>query len=272
MSKVSAIQMASGPNIQANLDEAAKLIEDAAVSGAQLVVLPENFAQMAMTDAERVVHAEAHGDGVMQEFLSTQAAKHKVWLVGGTIPLHSEQAGKALASCLLFNDQGDEVACYNKIHMFDVLLADSESYNESVTTEAGDSPVVVDTPFGRLGLAVCYDLRFPELFRSMVNDGMDICALPSAFTANTGKAHWEPLIRARAIENQCYMIASAQGGYHLNGRETHGDSMIVDHWGNVLDRLPSGSGVVLADIDMGLLETTRKNFPVLKHQRMSCHI
>jgi len=272
MSKVAAIQMASGPNIQANLDEAAKLIDDAVASGAQLLVLPENFAQMAMADTERVQQAEIHGDGLIQTFLSSQAAKHKIWLVGGTIPLHSQQAGKALASCLLFNDQGEEVACYNKIHMFDVLLTDSESYNESATTEAGDKPVVVDTPFGRLGLAICYDLRFPELFRSMVNDGMNICALPSAFTANTGKAHWEALIRARAIENQCYMIASAQGGYHLNGRETHGDSMIVDHWGNVLDRLVSGSGVVLADIDLELLDTTRKNFPVLQHQRMSCDI
>lgn len=272
MNKVAAIQMASGPNVQANLDEAAKLIDNAVALGAQLVVLPENFAQMAMTDPERVQHAEAHGDGPMQEFLSLQANKHNIWLVGGTIPLHSQQAGKTLASCLLFNAQGEEVACYNKIHMFDVLLTDTESYNESATTEAGDAPVVVDTPFGRMGLAVCYDLRFPELFRSMVNDGMTICVLPSAFTANTGKAHWEPLIRARAIENQCYVIASAQGGYHLNGRETHGDSMIVDHWGNVLDRLPSGSGVVLADLDMALLETTRKNFPVLQHQRMSCNI
>jgi len=272
MYKVAAVQMASGPNVQANLDEAAKLIDNAISLQAQLVVLPENFALMAMNEIDRVQHAEVHGDGPIQRFLSEQAKKHNIWLVGGTIPLQSTQAGKSLASCLLFNDQGDEVACYNKIHMFDVLLQDNESYNESMTTEAGDAHVVVDTPFGRLGLAICYDLRFPELFRSMVNDGMDICVLPSAFTAQTGKAHWEPLIRARAIENQCYIIASAQGGYHINGRETHGDSMIVDHWGNILDRLQSGSGVVMAELDRELQSTARQNFPVLEHQRMSCHI
>ena len=272
MNQVAAVQMASGPNIQANLDEAAKLIDDAVSGGAKLVVLPENFALMAMSDPERVKHGEVHGSGPIQDFLSAQAKKHAVWLVGGTIPLRSSNPEKALASCLLFDDQGSEIACYHKIHMFDVLLSDNESYNESETTEAGDSPLVVDTPFGRLGLAVCYDLRFPELFRSMVNDGMDICALPAAFTANTGKAHWEPLIRARAIENQCYLIASAQGGYHINGRETHGDSMIVDHWGNIVDRLPQGSGVIVAELDMELLHTTRRNFPVLEHQRMSCHI
>ena len=193
MSKIAGIQMASGPNIQANLDEAAKLIENTVTQGAGLIVLPENFALMSMTELERVANAEKPGEGIMQDFLSAQAKKHGVWLVGGTIPMLSDVTGKARAACLVMNDQGEQVARYDKIHMFDVLLQDEdESYNESETTDAGDDVVVVDTPFGRLGLAVCYDLRFPELFRALIDQGMEICAIPSAFTAITGKAHWEP--------------------------------------------------------------------------------
>ena len=193
MSKIAGIQMASGPNIQANLDEAAKLIENAVTQGAGLIVLPENFALMSMTELERVANAEKPGEGIMQGFLSAQAKKHGVWLVGGTIPMLSDVTGKARAACLVMNDQGEQVARYDKIHMFDVVLQDEdESYNESETTDAGDDVVVVDTPFGRLGLAVCYDLRFPELFRALIDQGMEICAIPSAFTAITGKAHWEP--------------------------------------------------------------------------------
>ena len=273
MSKIAAIQMASGPNVQSNFDSAIKLIDEAVKKEAKLIVLPENFALMAMTEDERVSHAEKPGEGVMQDFLSNQSKKHGVWLVGGTIPMISDIDGKARAACLLFNDQGEQVARYDKIHMFDVVLQDnSESYNESATTDAGDEAVVVDTPFGRLGLAVCYDLRFPELFRTMNDYGMEICVLPSAFTAITGKAHWEPLVRARAIENLCYMVASAQGGFHINGRETYGDSMIVDPWGNVLDRLPNGTGVIIADIDKEFLQKTRQNFPVLEHRRLNCKI
>ena len=273
MSKIAAIQMASGPNIQANLDEAAKLIEDAVAQGADLVVLPENFALMAMTEAERVAVAEEPGKGVMQDFLSVQAQKHGVWLVGGTVPVKSSVYGKARAVCLLFNDQGEQVARYDKIHMFDVLIEDGdESYTESETTDAGNETVVVDTPFGRMGLAVCYDLRFPELFRSLSDQGMEICVMPSAFTAITGKSHWEPLVRARAIENQCYMVAPDQGGFHINGRETYGNSMIVDPWGNVLDRLARGSGVVIAEMDKEFLTNTRKNFPALEHRRLNCKI
>jgi deaminated glutathione amidase len=273
MSKIAGIQMASGPNIQANLDEAAKLIENAASQGANLIVLPENFAIMSMTELERVGYAEKSGEGVMQDFLSTQAKKLGVWLVGGTIPMQSDIKGKARAACLVMNDQGEQVARYDKIHMFDVLLQDeNESYHESETTDAGDDVVVVDTPFGRLGLAICYDLRFPELFRALNDQGMEICAIPSAFTAITGKAHWESLVRARAIENQCYIIAPDQGGFHLNGRETHGDSMVVDPWGHIKDRLPSGTGVVIAELDRDFLLNTRKNFPVLEHRRMNCKI
>jgi len=273
MSKIAAIQMASGPNIQANLDEAAKLIDDAVSRGAGLVVLPENFALMSMTEAERVKVAEEVGKGVMQDFLSTQAQKNSIWLVGGTVPVKSNVSGKARAVCFVFNDQGEQVARYDKIHMFDVLIQDSgENYTESETTDAGDETVVVDTPFGRMGLAVCYDLRFPEMFRTLSDQGMDLCVMPSAFTAMTGKYHWEPLVRARAIENQCYMVAPDQGGFHINGRETYGDSMIVDPWGNILDRLPSGTGVVIAEMDTEFLANTRKNFPVLEHRRMNCRI
>jgi nitrilase len=191
--------------------------------------------------------------------------------VGGTIPLRSEEAGKAYASCLLINPKGEQVGRYDKIHLFDVTIeASNESYTESETVSAGKDIVVVDTPFGRLGLAVCYDLRFPELFRAMVKQKMEICALPSAFTSLTGRVHWESLLRSRAIENLTFMIAADQGGYHVGGRETHGDSMIVDPWGQILNRLPHGTGVVVADIDIGKLEHTRKMFPALEHTRFQC--
>ncbi len=273
MSKLAAIQMSSGSNIQANLDEAAKLIEQAAAQGAALIVLPENFSQMPMTDEERVANAETAGDGVVQKFLSTQADKNSTWIVGGTVPLKSNEKNRAYSSSLLFNAQGEQVARYDKIHMFDVLIeASNETYNESATTVAGEEVIVVDTPLGRLGLSVCYDLRFPELYRTMIDQGMEICAIPSAFTAFTGQSHWEPLIRARAIENQCYVIAAAQGGYHVNNRQTYGHSMIVNPWGNILGSVGTGPGVVITELDRGILETTRSKFQVLNHRRLNCRI
>lgn len=271
MSKVAAIQMASGPNVKANLAEAEKLIKIAVQQEAELVVLPENFAIMGMAETDKVKIAEDLGSGLLQDFLKAQAIKNNIWLVGGTIPLRSEEAGKAYASCLLINPQGEQVGRYDKIHLFDVTIeASNESYTESETVSAGKDIVVVDTPFGRLGLAVCYDLRFPELFRAMVEQKMEICALPSAFTSLTGRVHWESLLRSRAIENLTFMIAADQGGYHVGGRETHGDSMIVDPWGQILNRLPHGTGVVVADIDIGKLEHTRKMFPALEHTRFQC--
>lgn len=273
MSKISAIQMSSGPNIQANLDEAAKLIEQATSQGAELLVLPENFSQMATTDQERVANAETTGDGLVQHFLSTQASKNNCWIVGGTLPIKSKEANKAYSSSLVFNDKGEQVARYDKIHMFDVRIeANNETYNESATTTAGEEVVVIDTPFGRLGLSVCYDLRFPELFRTMIDQGMELCALPAAFTAFTGQSHWEPLIRARAIENQCYMVAAAQGGYHVNNRQTFGHSMIVNPWGNILGSVGTGPGVVITEMERQVLENTRKNFQVLNHRRLNCRI
>jgi len=271
VSKVAAIQMASGPNVKANLAEAEKLIKIAVQQEAELVVLPENFAIMGMAETDKVKIAEDLGSGLLQDFLKAQAIKNNIWLVGGTIPLRSEEAGKAYASCLLINPQGEQVGRYDKIHLFDVTIeASNESYTESETVSAGKDIVVVDTPFGRLGLAVCYDLRFPELFRAMVEQKMEICALPSAFTSLTGRVHWESLLRSRAIENLTFMIAADQGGYHVGGRETHGDSMIVDPWGQILNRLPHGTGVVVADIDIGKLEHTRKMFPALEHTRLQC--
>lgn len=282
MAKVAAIQMASGPNISANLSEAKRLIADAVKQGAELVVLPENFAHMGMSDSDILAIAETpitddgqedKNKGPIQEFLSTTAKDEKIWIVGGTIPLKSIQSEKVRTACLLFNDLGEVVARYDKIHLFDVDMGEKcGKYNESAFTEGGDQVVVVDTPFGKLGLAVCYDLRFPELFRDMVSQGVEILAVASAFTATTGKAHWEILNRARAIENLCFVISSAQGGYHVNGRETYGDSMIIDPWGGIIDRLASGSGFAIGDIEPAHIHKIRKNFPVLEHIRLPCHL
>ncbi len=271
--RVAAIQMASGPNVNANLLEAGRLIAQAVEAGAGLVVLPENFALMGMKEQDKVGVREQPGEGPIQEFLAQQASKYGIWLVGGTIPLSSDAPDKIRAACLLFDDGGRQVARYDKIHLFDVYLEESgEKYTESETIEAGNETVVVDTPFGRLGLAVCYDLRFPEQFRAMLDDGMELCALPAAFTAITGRAHWEVLVRARAVENLSYMVAAGQGGFHINGRETHGDSMIVDPWGVVLDRLPRGSGVVVAEIDLDRLANLRRSLPAISHRRIGCPV
>ncbi len=271
MSRAAAVQMASGPNVNANLIEAGRLIGLAAEAGAELVVLPENFALMGMSEEDKVTAREEEGEGPIQDFLAQAAARHRVWLVGGTVPLVAEDDRKVRAACLLYDPRGEQVARYDKMHLFDVRIEQSgERYEESLTIEPGQEAVVVDTPFGRLGLAVCYDLRFPELFRRMLDLGAELFAVPSAFTAFTGAAHWETLVRARAVENLAYVVAAAQGGYHANGRETHGDSMIVDPWGNVLDRLPRGSGVVLAELDRQRLEGIRRTFPTLAHRRLRC--
>ena len=271
MSVAACIQMASGPNIGANLLEAERLIEEAVSQQARLVVLPENFALMGKTEHDKVEHREEAGNGTIQAFLSEQASRHGIWLVGGTLPMVANDDNKIRATCLVFNDKGEQVARYDKIHLFDVELVDSdEQYTESETIEPGDQVVVIDTPFGRMGVAVCYDLRFPELFRQQLEAGMEILVLPSAFTAITGRAHWDVLVRARAIENLCYVIAPDQGGYHLNGRETYGHSMIVDPWGTVLNSLARGPGVVCADIELGLLNSARRNFPSIEHRRLQC--
>ncbi len=266
-----AIQMASGPNVSANLLEAERLIATAARAGASLVLLPENFAIMGMRETDKVDIREQPGDGPIQLFLQQQAKRHGVWLVGGSVPLVADDPGKVRASCLVYNERGMEVARYDKLHLFDVEILESrERYVESETIEPGSEMVVVDSPIGRLGLLICYDLRFPEQFRDLLDQGMEVALVPAAFTAMTGKAHWEPLLRARAIENLSYVVAAAQGGYHANGRETHGDTLIVDPWGTVIDRLPRGSGVVTAHIDLEHLRRIRRNFPTIEHRKIFC--
>ena len=269
MSKFAAIQMASGLSVSANLIEAEKLITEAAKAGANLIALPENFALMGETEFDKIKQKEIDEQGPIQEFLSNIARKLGIWLVGGTIPLAADDENKVIAACLVFNDQGERVARYDKIHLFDVSVPDSdEEYRESDTIAKGQSELVIDSPFGRLGVAVCYDLRFPELFRKMAGQGMDILIIPSAFTAETGAAHWEVLLRARAIENLCYVVAPNQGGFHLNGRKTFGHSMIVDPWGVVLDCYKTGSGFVIADIELERIQKVRAAFPVLQHRQI----
>ncbi len=272
MNKCAAIQMASSPNVDANLTEAKRLIEQAVAKGAELIVLPENFAIMGLTEFDKLDHSESEGDGPIQEFLSSVAKSFSVWLVAGTIPLQADDSKKIRACCMVFDANGKRVARYDKIHLFDVdVPGTDEQYRESDTIEPGtNNTLVFETPFGKLGLAVCYDLRFPELFRQMLNNGVDIIALPAAFTQETGAAHWEVLVRARAVENLCYVIAANQGGFHMNGRQTFGHSMIVDPWGTVLAKRSTGSGVVFAEIDPAKLDKIRGSFPVLEHRRLSC--
>ncbi|MGE5153311.1 MAG: carbon-nitrogen hydrolase family protein [Bdellovibrio bacteriovorus] len=269
--KVGAVQMATGPNVSANLFEAERLIKEAAEGGARLVVLPENFAFMGSRGEDQLPLREEDGHGPLQAFLSRVAQQNGIWLVGGTIPLVARDGGRVRAACLVFDDQGERVARYDKMHLFDVCLPGvDERYQESATIEPGGAAVVIDSPFGRLGVAVCYDLRFPELFRQMLDAGMELLAIPSAFTAITGKAHWETLVRARAIENLAYVVAAAQGGFHLNGRETHGHSMVVDPWGTILAQVPRGTGFICCPLDREFQVSVRRNFPTIDHRRLKC--
>jgi deaminated glutathione amidase len=261
--KVAGIQMASSPHVSSNLTEAERLIAIAVEQGAKIVVLPEYFCIMGLKDIDKVQVREKMGEGPIQRFLAKTARDYKIWLIAGTIPLVSNYANKVRNSCLVYNDKGEQVARYDKIHLFGLDLG-AEHYHEENTIESGGEVVTVDTPYGKIGLSICYDLRFPELYRAMGQ--VDMIVIPSAFTETTGKAHWEPLIRARAIENLCYVIAPAQGGYHLSGRETHGNSMIVDPWGVVLDRLPRGSGIVIANINRDYQKSLRQSLPALKHR------
>jgi nitrilase len=261
--RVAAIQMASGPSVSANLEEAARLIEEAVSQQAKLVVLPEYFCIMGMKDTDKLAVQEQPGDGRIQNFLSDTAKRLGIWLVGGSVPLASSELNKVYNSCLVYADNGEQVARYDKIHLFGLQLG-HEQYAEEKTIKAGDKVVTVDSPFGRIGLSICYDLRFPELFRMMNN--VDIILAPAAFTAITGRAHWEVLVRARAVENMAYVIAPGQGGYHVSGRETNGDSMIVDPWGVVMERLPRGHGAVVATLDPEYQASLRTNLPALDHR------
>ena len=269
--KAACIQLASGSNVNANLLETEKLVEAAAKNGANLVVLPENFAFMGDSCHDLLKIREPDMDGPLQYFLSQLARRLGIWLVGGSIPMETVDNTKVRSACLLFDAQGRRVARYDKIHLFDVNLVEAEErYVESESIEPGDTPRVAQTPFGKLGLAICYDVRFPELFRVMLDQGAEIFVLPAAFTALTGKAHWESLLRARAIENLSFVLAAAQGGFHINGRETYGHSMIIDPWGNKLSERGRGNGYVSSDLDLEFLRATRRNFPSIKHRRLHC--
>ncbi len=261
--RVAAIQMASGPSVAGNLEEAGRLVEQAVKQGANLVVLPENFAIMGLRDKDIVASREGEGKGPIQKFLADTAKKFRIWLVGGSVPMEAAAKTKVRNACLVYDDKGKLAARYDKIHLFGLDLG-NEHYREKDAIEPGDQVVSVDTPFGRIGLSICYDLRFPELYRALGE--VDLILIPSAFTETTGKAHWETLVRARAVENLAYVIAPAQGGYHINGRETHGHSMIVDPWGVVLDQLPRGSGVAIANINRNYQASLRKSLPALRHR------
>jgi deaminated glutathione amidase len=265
--RVAAVQMVSGPQVESNLAEAAILLERAAEGGARLAVLPENFACMPSSDADRLAIAEAPGHGQIQEFLSSQARDLGLWIVGGTLPLRQEPKSLPTSSCLVYDAAGKPTARYDKIFLFDVSLpSGSESYAESDWARPGRTRALLDSPAGKLGLGVCYDIRFPELFRGMLDQGLQTIALPAAFTAATGRAHWEILLRARAAENLCWVIAAAQGGRHANGRETWGESMVVGPWGNIAGRLEKGAGVLLAQIDFERQTQIRRAFPALEHR------
>ncbi|MEM7020561.1 MAG: carbon-nitrogen hydrolase family protein [Pseudomonadota bacterium] len=262
-----AIQMTSSHVVEDNLATAARLIEQAASQNAVFCVLPENFALMGQDEYTKVELREPDSQGPLQDFLAQQAAKHNIWVAGGTLPLIAEHPKKIRAACLLYNSQGERIARYDKMHMFDIDVPDNpaEQYRESNTIEAGQDIVVADTPIGKLGMSICYDLRFPELYRAMVRQGVTCFIAPSAFTVRTGLAHWDLLLRARAVENLCYMLAPGQVGSHTNGRETFGNSMIVDPWGKVEAHLPKGEGVVCANIDTIHLQEVRTHFPALSH-------
>jgi deaminated glutathione amidase len=264
------IQLTSGPEVAANLVDARGLLEQARSEGATLAALPENFAIMGRKETDKLEVGEDFGEGPIQAFLGHTARELKMWIIGGTAPIRVDgQPGKVAAASLLFDDEGRCVARYDKIHLFDVdIPGREERYRESATIAAGQSPTVVSTPIGKLGMAVCYDVRFPELFRVLQAQGAEMFSVPSAFTAPTGRAHWELLLRARAVENLCYVLAPAQSGTHDNGRETYGDSMIVDPWGHVIARVAEpGPGLAVAEIDRTLQHELRGHFPALSHRK-----
>ena len=263
--RVAAIQMISGPDVEQNMDVARRLVGQAASQGASLVLLPEYWPLLGQHETDKLAKAEAMGDGPIQRFMSELSRELGIWLIGGTLPLVSPVDGKVHNTLLVYDAAGKAVSRYDKIHLFGFTRG-AESYDESRTIVAGDDPTSFESPFGKVGLSVCYDLRFPELYRALGD-----CALmvvPSAFTYTTGRAHWEILLRARAIENQCYVLAAAQGGRHPNGRRTWGHSMLVDSWGEVLAVLPEGEGVVAGEVNAERLASVRESLPALQHRRL----
>ncbi len=265
--KIAAVQMVSAPEWDTNRATAERLVGQAAAAGAQLVALPEYFCTMGRRDGDKLALAEPAGDGPIQRFLSGLARAHGIWLVGGTLPLASGHAGQVLNRCCVYAPDGSEAAHYDKIHLF-AFDNGRESYDEGRTLRAGSQPVAVQAGPLRVGLSICYDLRFPELYRALMQAPCDLLVLPAAFTHTTGQAHWELLLRARAVENQCYVLAAAQGGLHPNGRRTWGHSLVIDPWGVVVDVLPEGEGFVSADVDARRIAQVRAQLPALAHRRL----
>ena len=268
--RVAAIQMNSSDVVDANLELAGRLIADAAADGCRAVVLPENFALMPKRGRDKAVHAEEPGTGKIQDFLAETARRCGVWIVGGSIPLASPEVERVYGACVVVDEQGTQQAIYRKIHLFDVDLSDSaESYRESYSMYPADAIVAVDTPAGRLGLSICYDVRFPELYRALLADGASWFTVPSAFTVTTGRAHWHTLLRARAIENLAYVVAPGQFGTHADGRSTYGHSLICDPWGRVLAETADNNGFIAVDFDLAAQAKLRREFPALSNRRLS---
>jgi len=269
MGKVAAIQMTSGHVVEDNLAAAAELLREAKDLGADIACLPENFSFIGLKDADKLKVAEDDGEGPIQDFLRDTARRLGLWILGGTTVIKGDSAARVANASLLIDADGKRVARYDKIHLFDVAIpGGEEKYLESTHVMPGREAVIADTPVGKLGLSVCYDMRFPELYRDLVARGAEWLAMPAAFTVPTGRAHWETLLRARAIENLCYVVAPAQSGTHTSGRETYGDTLIADYWGQVLSRLAKGSGVITADIDLAKQAETRAHFPALDNRRL----
>ncbi len=263
--RVAAIQMVSTPDPAENRRTAERLVLEAAAAGARLVLLPEYWAILGHRETDKVDQAESPGDGPLQAFMAELAAQAGVWLLGGTVPLRSREPGKVLNSLLAYAPDGAQAARYDKIHLFGFNRG-TESFDESRTILPGSEIGLLETPFARIGLSICYDLRFPELYRAMGH--CDLIVVPSAFTCTTGRAHWEILLRARAIENQCFVLAAAQGGHHPNGRQTRGHSMLVDPWGEIRTELAEGEGVVSGEVDRDWMDSVRRSLPALRHRKL----
>jgi len=265
------IQMISSSSLEHNLGKLPSYFTKATEAGAQLIVLPENFAFMGKHETDKLLIAEDYGVGLIQQTIAQLAKQFKIWVIAGTQPIKT-QGPRVRSSCMVYDDRGACVARYDKIHLFDVRVSASEAHDESITIERGMQPVVIDTPIGRVGLSVCYDLRFPELYRRMEEDGAEIFAIPAAFTYTTGAAHWEILLRARAIENLCYVLASNQGGVHDSGRQTYGHSMVIDPWGSILIEQKGVEPVITADVNLQRLRQLRKQFPCNEHHVLKTEI
>jgi deaminated glutathione amidase len=263
--RIAAIQTVSTPRVDENLARAAALIAQAAEQGAKLVALPEYFCLMGHSDQDKLTIAEAPGDGPIQRFVTEQARRHRLWIIAGTLPMHTPAADRAFNSSCVFGPDGAAIARYDKIHLF-AYDNGRERYDEAAVLAPGRKPVTFDAGGWKVGLSVCYDLRFPELYRSMMSPPCDLIVVPAAFTYTTGRAHWELLLRARAVENQCYVMASAQGGQHENGRRTFGHSMVIDPWGEVLVVREEGEGVVVADLQRERIAQVREQLPALAHR------